>query len=175
MFAPGAPLLMKDLHIKDATVGSLTVSIYVLGFAIGPLFLSPLSELYGRLIIYQVTNAAFLAFTIGCALSTNVGMFLAFRFIAGCAGSAPLTIGGGTIADLFPQEKRGSVMGMLALGPIVGPIVGPIAGGFIAQNIGWRWTFWVILIVVSIVSSAGKPSNSQPVWSRQCGGTCPHA
>src|SRR4051812_34233814 len=110
MFAPAAPLLMKDLSITSSTVGSLTVSIYILGFAIGPLFLSPLSELYGRLIIYQVSNLFYLAFTMGCALSTNVGMFLTFRFLAGCSGSTPLTIGGGTVADLFPQEKRGSVM-----------------------------------------------------------------
>ncbi|KAF2794928.1 MFS general substrate transporter [Melanomma pulvis-pyrius CBS 109.77] len=152
MFAPGAPLLMRDLSITSAIIGTLTVSIYVLGFAIGPLFLSPLSELYGRLVIYQCCNLVFFAFTLGCALSTNVGMFLVFRFVAGCAGSAPLTIGGGTVADLFPQEKRGSVMGMLALGPIIGPVVGPIAGGFIAQDIGWRWTFWVILIMTSIIS-----------------------
>lgn len=122
MFAPGTPLLMRDLSIASAIIGTLTVSIYVLGFAIGPLFLSPLSELYGRLGIYQCCNLVFFAFTFGCALSTNVGMFLVFPFVAGCAGTAPLTIDGGTVADLFPQEKRGSVMGMLALGPIIGPV-----------------------------------------------------
>lgn len=155
MYAPGAPLLMKDMHITSSIVGSLTVSIYVLGFAMGPLLLSPLSEVYGRLIVYQCCNFIFLAFTLGCALSTDTVMFLLFRFIAGCAGSAPMTIGGGTIADLFPQEQRGSVMGMLALGPILGPVVGPIAGGFIAQDIGWRWTFWIVLIIV-------RPSRCKP-------------
>lgn len=149
IFAPGAPLLMQELGITSSIVGSLTVSIYVLGFAVGPLILAPLSELYGRMVIYQTTNAIFLAFTLGCALAKNTGMFLAFRFIAGCAGSAPMTIGGGTIADVFPQEQRGGVMGLLALGPLVGPVVGPVAGGFIAQEIGWRWAFWIIIILVS--------------------------
>jgi multidrug resistance protein len=148
MFAPGAPLLMKDLNITSSSVGSLTVSIYVLGFAIGPFILAPLSELYGRLIFYQACNLVYMAFTLGCALSTNSGMFLVFRFICGCAGSAPMTLGGGTVADLFPQEERGGMMGMLALGPTLGPVIGPIAGGFIAQNLGWRWTFWIILIIV---------------------------
>ncbi|KAF1960471.1 MFS general substrate transporter [Byssothecium circinans] len=152
MFAPGAQLLMKEMGITSATVGSITVSIYVLGFALGPLVLSPLSELYGRLIVYQCCNFVYLAFTIGCALSTNTAMFLAFRFIAGCAGSAPMTISGGTIADVFPQEKRGSVMGLTALGPIIGPVVGPIAGGFIAMNIGWRWTFWVLAIMSGVIN-----------------------
>ncbi|KAF2642459.1 MFS general substrate transporter [Massarina eburnea CBS 473.64] len=152
MFAPGAPLLMQELSITSTIIGSMTVSIYVLGFAVGPLILSPLSELYGRLIVYQCCNFVYLGFTLGCALSTNTAMFLVFRFIAGCAGSAPMTIAGGTIADIFPQEKRGSVMGMLALGPIIGPVIGPIAGGFIAMDIGWRWTFWVLFIMSAVVN-----------------------
>jgi len=57
---------------------------------------------------------------IACAVSTDIGMFLAFRFIAGCGGSAPLTIGGGTIADVIPQEKRGAVMALYAMGPLIG-------------------------------------------------------
>ncbi|KAJ4302596.1 hypothetical protein N0V90_001485 [Kalmusia sp. IMI 367209] len=88
-------------------------------------------------------------------------MFLTFRFIAGCAGSAPMTIGGGTIADVFPQEERGGVMGMLALGPILGPVLGPVAGGFIAQKIGWRWTFWIIFIISGIVCISAM------IWMRE--------
>ncbi|KAF2185482.1 hypothetical protein K469DRAFT_160912 [Zopfia rhizophila CBS 207.26] len=61
MFAPGAPLLMKDFSVTSSTIGSLTVSIYLLGFALGPLFISPLSELYGRLIIYHTCNIIFLS------------------------------------------------------------------------------------------------------------------
>lgn len=140
---------MRDLNNTSETIGTLTVSIYVLGFALGPLVLSPLSEMYGRLIIYQSTNFIFLAFMLGCALSKDITEFLIFRFISGCAGSAPLTIGGGTLADLFPQEERGKMMGLFALGPLLGPVIGPIAGGFIAEDIGWRWTFWVLLIIVS--------------------------
>ena len=122
MYAPAAPLLMKDLNVTSSTVGTMTVSIYVLGFAVAPLVLSPLSEIYGRLIIYQCSNFVFMLGTLACALSTNVGMFLAFRFIAGTAASAPMTIVGGTAADLFVQEERGKVMGMVALGPILGPV-----------------------------------------------------
>lgn len=128
-------------------VGSLTVSVYVLGFAVEPLVLAPFSELYGRPVICQATNVIFAAFTLGCALVTNTCMFLVFRFIAGCAGFAPMTIGGGNIADVFTQEKRSGVMVILALGPILGPAVGPVTGGFIAQELGWRWNFWIILIL----------------------------
>ena len=144
---------MEDFHLKSSTIATLTVTIYLLGFALGPLVIAPLSELYGRLMVYHVCNSLFLIYTVACALSVNVGMFLTFRFLAGCVGSAPLTLGGGTVADVIPQEKRGAAMAVFAVGPLLGPVIGPVMGGFITQDIGWRWTFWVLAIVVSTPSS----------------------
>lgn len=122
MFAPGAGQLAEEFGITSSTVATFTVSIYVLGFMVGPLFLAPLSELYGRLVIYHACNLVYIAFTVGCALSTNTAMFLVFRFIAGCACAGPLTIGGGTIADMMPQDKRGKAMAMFVVGPLLGPV-----------------------------------------------------
>jgi hypothetical protein len=122
MFAPGVPQLMAEFKSTNVLLASFVVSVYVLGFAFGPLFLAPLSEIYGRLPIYHVCNVGFLALTIACAVSTNLNMLIAFRFLEGVFGSAPLTNGGGTIADLFVQEKRGRAMSTFAMGPIVGPI-----------------------------------------------------
>ncbi|KAF4344525.1 major facilitator superfamily transporter [Fusarium beomiforme] len=136
MFAPGAEELVKEFNITDSTITAMTVSLYVLGFAVGPLFLGPLSELYGRLIIYYICNVVYMAFTFGCAFSTNVTMFLVFRMFAGCAASGPMSIGGGTVADLFPQEERGKAMALFTVGPLLGPVMGPIIGGFVAENSG---------------------------------------
>ncbi|KAI1104254.1 MFS general substrate transporter [Jackrogersella minutella] len=152
MFAPGAAELVQEFHVTSSVIATFTVSIYVLAFMVGPVFLAPLSELYGRLVIYHVCNIVYLGFTLGCALSNDVGMFLAFRFFAGCASAGPLTIGGGTIADVTPQEHRGRAMAMFVIGPLLGPTIGPIIGGFVSQNIGWRWTFWIILILAGSLS-----------------------
>lgn len=122
MFAPGAKELAEEFHITNSTVEAMTVSLYVLGFALGPLLLAPLSELHGRLIVYYFCNAVYFAFTAGCAFSTNVAMFLVFRLICGCAASGPMSIGGGTVADVTPQEQRGKAMALFAMGPIVGPV-----------------------------------------------------
>ena len=148
MFAPGAADLMADFHTTSAILGTLSVSMILLGYALGPLILAPMSELYGRLIIYHITNVVFFAFIVGCAASSNLASFMVFRFISGAAGSAPQTIGGGTIADVIPQEKRGAAMAIYTLGPMFGPVMGPIMGGFITQGAGWRWTFWLIAILV---------------------------
>ena len=122
MFAPGAPELCKEFGITDTVVASLTVSIYIFGFAIGPLIIAPLSEIYGRLIIYHICNVAYIGFTIGCALSTNTAMFLVFRLLCGCAASSPMAIGGGTIADLHVPAERGKAIAIFGIGPLLGPV-----------------------------------------------------
>ncbi|KAF2015716.1 MFS general substrate transporter [Aaosphaeria arxii CBS 175.79] len=151
-FAPGVPQVMRDFGVTSNLLASFVVSVYILGFALGPLIIAPMSELYGRLWIYNICNVLFVIFTICCAVSNSMGMLVAFRLLAGCAGSAPLTIGGGTIADLFPQEKRAGAMAIWSMGPLLGPVVGPVAGGFLAEAKGWRWVFWILSIVAGAFS-----------------------
>ena len=147
MFAPGVPLVEKEFHFTNSTLSTLVVSIFVLGFAIGPLAIGPLSEIYGRQPVYIISMFFFLLCTIACALSTNLGMLLAFRFLAGCAGSTPITIGGATVGDMFAKENRGGAMAVWGMGAQLGPILGPVAGGFLAESKGWRWVFWLQTIV----------------------------
>ena len=127
MYAPGAAELGRDFNITSSTVVSLTVSIYLAGFAVGPMFIAPLSELYGRLVIYHTCSIVYLGFIIGCALSKNTGMFLAFRFLAGCAASGPSAVGGGTVADVIPPAQRGRAMSLFFLGPLLGPVSGVLS------------------------------------------------
>ncbi|KAI9710403.1 MAG: hypothetical protein M1812_007439 [Candelaria pacifica] len=152
MFAPGVPEVMSDFNSHNDLLAGFVVSVYILGYAVGPLMIAPLSELYGRLVIYHSCNVLFVIFTIACAVSSNLNMLIAFRFFEGCAGSAPLTIGGGTIADMIVQEKRGGAMAVWASGPLMGPVIGPVVGGFLSQAKGWRWVFWVISIVAGAIS-----------------------
>jgi multidrug resistance protein len=152
MVAPGVPLILKEFHSKDQTIGAFVVSIYILGYATGPLLIAPLSEIYGRLYLYHANNVLFIIWTIACALSPNVGALLVFRFFAGIAGSCPLTIGGGSIADMIRQEKRGGAMAIFALGPLLGPVIGPVAGGYLSEAKGWRWVFWVIAIAGGVAA-----------------------
>lgn len=117
MFAPGIPQLMRDFQSTDQTLAVLVVSVYVLGFAIGPVIIAPLSELYGRLYIYHVCNVRFVIFTVTCAVALNMGSLIVFRLLEGCAGSAPLTIGGGSLADMVVQEEQGAAMAIFVSMP----------------------------------------------------------
>ena len=152
MVAPGVPLILKEFSSTNETIGAFIVSIYILGYATGPLVIAPLSELYGRLYVYHANNVLFIIWTIACALSPNVGALLVFRFFAGIAGSCPLTIGGGSIADMIRQERRGGAMSIFALGPLLGPVIGPVAGGYLSEAEGWRWVFWAIAIAGGVAA-----------------------
>ena len=127
MFAPGIPEVMAGFRSTNSQLASFVVSVYVLGYAFGPLIIAPLSELYGRLPTYHVCNASFVIFTIACAVASNLNMLIGFRFLAGTFGSCPLTLGGGTIGDMIVQEKRGGMMAVIAMGPLTGPVVSQLA------------------------------------------------
>ncbi|KAK4151651.1 major facilitator superfamily domain-containing protein [Chaetomidium leptoderma] len=145
--APSISSIVADLGITSETVGTLAITLYVLGIAVGPIIISPLSEVYGRLPVYHAASLVFVAFVIGNALSNTTAQFIVFRFISGCAGGVPMALGGGSIADLTQPPKRGMAMTLFSLGPLTGPVLGPLIGGFIAGSKGWRWTFWVLAIV----------------------------
>ncbi|OLN87205.1 putative transporter C1529.01-like protein 3 [Colletotrichum chlorophyti] len=150
MFAPGIPKIMAEFHETSATTATFVVSIYILGFAFGPLIVAPLSEVYGRAPLYIWGNVLFTIFTVGTALAQNMDMLLAFRFLMGLAGSVPITIGSGSIADVMPIELRGRAMSAWALGPLLGPCIGPVAGGYLIQAAGWRWVYWLVTILGGI-------------------------
>ncbi|OJJ50402.1 hypothetical protein ASPZODRAFT_57741 [Penicilliopsis zonata CBS 506.65] len=153
MFAPGASTLAADFGVTNTIVETLTVTIPSLGTSTGPLVFAPLSEVTGRVPIYWATSILYIGFTIGCARSTNVAMFLAFRFLCGACSASFMTCGGGTIADLLPKEERGAATALFSAGPLLGPVIGPIIGGFVTQSLGWRWTFYLVLILACVVTA----------------------
>lgn len=98
------------------------------------------------------TLLTFLVFVIACAKAPTLSSLIAFRFLSGTFGSAPITNGGGTIADMIVQEKRGAAMASFSIGPLLGPIIGPVVGGVVTDALGWRWVFWIIAIMSGVLS-----------------------
>ncbi|KAF9874341.1 hypothetical protein CkaCkLH20_08324 [Colletotrichum karsti] len=151
MPAPAVREVLKEFNAPEGVLSSLVVSIFNLGFVFGPVLAAPMSELYGRYSAYSVSNILFLACNAACAVSPNLGLLLLFRFLSGCAGSAPLSIGGGTIADVAPPDLRGRAVSVYSLAPLLGPVLGPAAGGFLTEFYGWRWTFWALSIMAGFL------------------------
>lgn len=97
MVAPALEIMARDLGITSTVESQMTLSIFVLAFAIGPLFFGPLSESFGRWPVLLLTNFFYLVFNLGCGLSKTGAQMLVFRFLSGIGGSAPLAVGGGVL------------------------------------------------------------------------------
>ena len=169
VYSGGVVEIIEEFHCSEE-VAALGISLFVLGFAIGPLLWAPLSELYGRQILFFGTYGALTAFNAGSAGSRNITTLVVTRFFAGAFGSSPLTNAGGVIADMFPARERGLALSIFAAAPFMGPTLGPIVGGFVGQKIGWRWVMGVSAIftgVLWILGSLTIPETYGPVLLRK--------
>ena len=164
-YSGSIPQVIEAFHCSEE-VSVLGISLFVLGFAIGPLLWAPLSEVYGRQVLFFITYALLTAFNGGAAGAQNIQTLLVMRFLAGSFGSSPLTNSGGVIADIFPASQRGLAMCVFASAPFLGPTLGPIVGGFAGESIGWRWVEGIIAIftgVLWIVGTLVVPETYAPV------------
>lgn len=150
MFAPAIPEVMATFKSSNPLLASFVISVWILGYFFGPLFLGPLSELYGRLPVYLTCAVLFTVFNVCTALSPSLPALVIFRFLAGTCGGCPITIGAGTFGDTIHPSNRGKVIAIWSLGPIMGPILGPIAGGYLGQSVGWRWICWTLAIAAGV-------------------------
>ncbi|KAK9350220.1 major facilitator superfamily domain-containing protein [Lipomyces doorenjongii] len=157
-YSVSAEKVFQDFDISTE-VFTLGLSLFVLGFAIGPALWGPLyrstSELYGRQVLWIITHIAMVAFMCGSAGSQNVATLLILRFFAGTFGGSPLVNSGGTIADIFPPAQRGLALTIYCVAPFLGPILGPIIGGFVSLGAGWRWVQGLCTIFIGIVGILG--------------------
>lgn len=122
-FSGGIAGVLVEFRVSSE-VAILGVSMFVLGFAIGPLFWAPLSEMFGRQKLFFVTYMALTAFNAGAAGAPNIESMIILRFFAGAFGSSPLTNAGGVIADLFTAADRGIASSIFAMAPFLGPALG---------------------------------------------------
>lgn len=157
--------LIEDKYNVSLEVAILTCSIMVCGFAVGPLLWSPLSEIIGRRPVYIISLSLYTIFNIPCALAPNIGALLACRFLCGVFSSSGLSLAGGTIADIWNIEERGTAIAYFAAAPYCGPVLGPIVCGWINVGTGrLELFFWVnmafagvTLIVVGMIPETYAP------------------
>ncbi|MCJ1332201.1 hypothetical protein MMC10_008893 [Thelotrema lepadinum] len=155
MVAPSTTTIAQEFDIDNAVIQQMFLSVFVLAYAVGPLFIGPLSEIYGRVHVLQIANLFFLVFNTACGGCTSAGQMIAFRFLAGLGGSAPQAIGGGVLGDAWSAEERGAAMAVYSLMPLLGPAIGPIAGAWITERTTWRWSFYSVSIACALVQLNG--------------------
>ncbi|KAF2836813.1 MFS general substrate transporter [Patellaria atrata CBS 101060] len=143
--APGIGATMQDLNETSDILGSLMITIYVAGIAVGPLFLGPLSEIFGRYPVLICSSWFHVIFLIACGLAPTFASLIVFRLFAGVGAAAALTLAPAIVGDIFPIEKRAFGNTIVIFAQCLGPVIGPICGGFITEQLGWRWAYWILL------------------------------
>ncbi|VVT50195.1 uncharacterized protein SAPINGB_P002648 [Magnusiomyces paraingens] len=161
----GLSLIMERFNVS-LEVANLTVAIMVIGFAVGPLLWSPLSEQIGRRPVYIVSLTLYVIFNIPCAVAKNIGTLLVCRFLCGVFASSVLSLAGGSIADVWETEHRGFAIAYFAAAPYCGPVFGPIVSGWINVGSGrYSLLFWVNFAFAGAASlvMASVPETYAPV------------
>lgn len=137
---------MTYYNTPNEHLSSFVISVYVLGYAFGPLLVSPLAELYGRVSLYHACNILFTICTWRCAYAISLRDLAILRFFAGVGGSSVFALVPSSIGELIVKDKRSGVSALIALAYSLGPAVSPVAGAYISDALGWKWIFHITAI-----------------------------
>ncbi|ORX40117.1 major facilitator superfamily domain-containing protein [Kockovaella imperatae] len=151
IFSASSPYIARQFHIGDE-VALLGLSLYLLGFAIGPIIFGPSSELFGRRPTIILPMFIFACFSAATATASNLQTIFITRFFGGVMSSSPVTIVGGALADFWSQRDRGSAIVIYSLCIVGGPTLAPVIGAAISESyLTWRWTEYLCVILTMTV------------------------
>ncbi|KAI1639138.1 major facilitator superfamily protein [Biscogniauxia mediterranea] len=143
-FSPAEDSFRSEFGVSQ-TVATLGLSLYILGLAFGPMSLAPLSEYFGRSVIYIGSYGVFLLFLAGTALVQSVIAFMVLRFFSGLFAAVTIANFGGSIADMWSHHDTGIAMSIYLWAATCGSPSGFFVMSIVAQNRGWREVFWALL------------------------------
>lgn len=148
IFSAATVAVVLQFHVSTE-VGLLGLSLYVLGFATGPILWAPLSELRGRKLPLQISMFGFSVFSIGAATGKDLQTVLLCRFFSGVFSSCPLAVVAAVFSDMFDNRTRGLAITVFSMTVFTGPLLAPFIGGFTVMNpnLGWRWTEYFVAIM----------------------------
>jgi DHA1 family bicyclomycin/chloramphenicol resistance-like MFS transporter len=170
LYLPALPRLTADLRATEAA-GQLSLSLCMIGLALGQLLVGPLTDRLGRRVPLLVGVALF-AVTAGlCALAPSVELLLALRLLGGLAGGAGLVIARAMVRDLYEGDLAARMFALLMLVSNIAPVAAPLAGGFVLRFTDWRGVFVVLALVgLVLLGAALTQAETLPVERRRSGG-----
>ncbi|KAK9329386.1 major facilitator superfamily domain-containing protein [Lipomyces starkeyi] len=146
IFSAATLQVAEKFHV-GLVVAILGMSLYVFGFASGPLCWAPISELYGRRLPVLLGVFGFSVFNLGVARAYDLQTIMICRFFGGFFGASCLAVVPATFSDIFTNEWRGTALVCFSAAVFCGPLIAPVVGGFIVNSyLGWRWSEYITMI-----------------------------
>jgi MFS family permease len=133
--------IKDDLHISDLQLGLLGGAAFAFLYVIFCVPIARLSERYSRVWIICISVTIWSLMTLVCGFASSFLMLLLARVGVGVGEAGVEAPSQSLLADLYPPERRASVVAILGLATPLGIAVGGIGGGVIAQQVGWRGAF----------------------------------
>ena len=149
MYLPSLPVMQSEFSIS-ASVAQLTLTMTMLGMALGQIFMGPVSDRYGRKKPLLIGMLVFTAATIGCVTAENIILFLIFRFMQGFAGASGIVIARAIARDVCEGAELTKFFAVLMMVNGLAPIIAPVIGGQVLLFTSWRGIF-VLLVAVGIM------------------------
>ena len=146
MYLPALPTVQLDLGIS-ASLAQMTLTMTLIGMALGQIFAGPVSDRYGRKRPLAVGMVIFTIATIGCFEAQDIMVFLFFRFVAGFAGASGIVIAKAIARDVCEGPELTKFFAMLMMVNGLAPIIAPVIGGQILLFTSWRGVFAVLIAV----------------------------
>lgn len=146
IYTAGTDQVQEEFGIGHV-VSTLNLSLYVLGYGLGPIIFSPLSEfaIFGRQQLYIVTLFLFTMLQIGCALVHNIAGLVILRFLTGILCSPSLATGAASIGDVVKPQYVPLLLGVWSMSAYAAPVMGPLLGAAMVVAKNWRWIFWLLM------------------------------
>lgn len=147
MLSAATRQVAEHFHVS-IEVASLSSALYLVGYAVGPMFWAPLSELRGRKLPLLIGNFGFSVFALATAVSKDLQTLMISRFFMGVFGSSPIVVVAALYSDMYDAKKRGPALTVFAVAVFLGPTLGPVVGSFtVTSYLGWRWEgYWSVIM-----------------------------
>ncbi|UYV38908.1 multidrug effflux MFS transporter [Rhodobacteraceae bacterium D3-12] len=141
MFLPSMERMARDFEVDYALI-SVALGGFLAVSAVLQLFLGPISDRIGRRPVMLGGLMVYTLASVGCALSTDIYVFLAFRMLQ-CGVSAGMVLSRAIVRDTSPPEEAARRLAVMGTAFALAPLLAPVVGGLLDEALGWRSIFWV--------------------------------
>src|SRR5512139_324823 len=144
MYLPSLPDIAQKLGASTAQV-QLTISSYLIGFAVGQIVYGPVSDRHGRKPVLIAAVALYCVATLVCALSTSIEMLVAGRFAQALGGAGGIVLARAIVRDLYSGARAGRELSLMGAVMALAPVFAPLLGGVLQTGFGWRSVFFTLV------------------------------